>query len=133
MIQRIQTLYLLAALSVNIIFMFAPLASDAQNKRVFADHTFTLALGVLTSVGLLYSIFLFSNRKRQMLACKMVGVATLSELAVALFGFTLNSSSGFSSQSWGTILPLSALVMIYLAYRAINRDEKLVRSADRLR
>ncbi len=123
----------MAALLVNIIFMFAPLTSYAQNKRVFADHTITLALGVLTSIGVLYSIFLFSNRKRQMLVCKIMGVATLSELAVALFGVALKSTSGLSIGNWGIALPLIVLLMIYLAYRAIYRDEQLVRSADRLR
>ena len=133
MIQRIQSLYLLAALAVNIAFMFAPLANTAQGKGTFADNTLTLALGLLTSAILLFPIFLFNNRKRQMLLCKIAGGALLSELVLAVFVFSLKSSTGFSWANWGTMLPTVAVVLVFMAHRAIYRDEQLVRSADRLR
>ena len=33
----------------------------------------------------------------------------------------------------GYVLPLISLMMVFLAYNAIRRDEKLVRSLDRIR
>lgn len=133
MLQRIQTLFLLAALLLNIIFMFVPLTLDTPIKRTFGEHTFMLILGVVTSASLIYTIFLFGNRKRQMLLCKLVGLAAFSEFVIALFGVALKSHTSISIGNWGITLPLIALLMIYLAYRAIYRDEQLVRSADRLR
>ncbi|MFN5318801.1 MAG: DUF4293 domain-containing protein [Bacteroidia bacterium] len=130
MIQRIQSLYLLAALAVNIIFMYAPLGYGAHGKGIFADNTLGLALGLLTSANLLYSIFLFNNRKRQMLMCKIAGGALFSELALVFF---LEASRGFTWANWGAALPVVAIVLVYLAHKAIYRDEQLVRSADRLR
>ena len=130
MIQRIQSLYLLAALAVNIIFMYAPLGYGAHGKGIFADNTLGLALGLLTIANLLYSIFLFNNRKRQMLMCKIAGGALFSELALVFF---LEASRGFTWANWGAALPVVAIVLVYLAHKAIYRDEQLVRSADRLR
>jgi len=133
MIQRIQSLYLLAALAVNIIFMYAPLGYGAHGKGIFADNTLGLALGLLTIANLLYSIFLFNNRKRQMLMCKIAGGALFSELALVFFVFFLEASRGFTWANWGAALPVVAIVLVYLAHKAIYRDEQLVRSADRLR
>ena len=32
-----------------------------------------------------------------------------------------------------SVMPVISIILIYLAYRAIKRDEELVRSADRIR
>jgi hypothetical protein len=34
---------------------------------------------------------------------------------------------------WNFVFPLTSIVFIIMAFRSIKRDEKLVRSADRLR
>jgi hypothetical protein len=41
--------------------------------------------------------------------------------------------SGEGNLSWGLILPAASIVFLLLANRGINKDEELIRSADRLR
>ncbi len=113
--------------------MFIPLVDAAQTIGIFANNTLTLVLGFLTSAILCYAIFLFKNRKKQMLLCKVAVGALLLELVLAVFVFFLKYSEGLSWVNWGGILPIGATVLVYLAHRAIYRDEQLVRSADRLR
>ena len=49
-----------------------------------------------------------------------------------LIGRTLNATVDYSADA-GIYFPLVALLMLILANRSIMKDEKLVRSADRLR
>lgn len=143
MIQRIQSLFLLLA-SGSCFSLFGLPVSDTDTAQagsnLFADREFTLfdspvLLGLFGLAGalLLLGIFLFRNRKLQM---------NLSWLSIALvvgglgFGFFLlsqDSAQEAATFASGTIMPLIAVLFAYLAKVFINKDEKLVRSADRLR
>jgi hypothetical protein len=61
----------------------------------------------------------------------------VSILTVALGGFlfqqTSNAAGAMLQFGVGLALPLLALLLQWLAGRSIRQDEKLVRSADRLR
>lgn len=91
----------------------------------------------------LLSIFLYKRRTLQM---RMVSVAFLLNVVYAflLFFWAVDAYSDplmlmftqtESHVSWGVsaFLPLASLVFLFLAQRAIRRDEALVRAADRLR
>ncbi len=143
MIQRIQSIFLLLASGSCFSLFGLPVADTEQvqpNSELFADAQFTLfdapvLLGLIGLAGgiLLIGIFLFRNRKLQ---------STLSMLSIALvaggigYGFyelsndTAQEMATFAS---GTVFPLVAIVFAYLAKVFISKDEKLVRSADRLR
>lgn len=57
-------------------------------------------------------------------------------LLIATINKTLEKISGTVSEGtygWGLALPLIGVLFIFLANRAIRKDEALVRSADRLR
>jgi hypothetical protein len=84
---------------------------------------------LLLAEGLL-SIFLFKNRKMQMV--HGYGIVALAALAFSWYFMALRTL-GDVQLSWGLFLPLPALVFAVLAIRAIRSDERLVRSADRLR
>lgn len=143
MIQRIQSLFLLLAAGACLSLFALPVADTDKvqaDSVLFADSQFTLfdnpvLLGVFGLAGavLLLGIFLFRNRKLQM---------NLSWLSIALvlggigFGFYLLSQDAAQSLATfaaGTLMPAVAIVFAYLAKMFINKDEKLVRSADRLR
>lgn len=96
---------------------------------------------ILTVLGgaLTVSIFLYSNRARQM---RLVRGTYLITLAVIAFTFITDNSirsflsgSGSFEHRYGLsyFIPLVVLVLAFLAQRAIKADEDLVKSMDRLR
>ena len=157
MIQRKQSLFLLLAALLALSTWLFPIATydmadgryalrtmglfDAQGvadplrKPVLPFH---LLHGLLAAV-LLVSILLYGNRPRQ---ARVVRMSYL--LALGLFAFqyiSRNSAlaylaqrgpveSGYGLSFW---VPLLVLALAFAAERAIQADEDLVRSADRLR
>ncbi len=157
MIQRKQTLFLLlAALLVLSTWLF-PIATYQTTGEVYELMTFGLYTAdgvkvpdadvavpfqiVLSLIGaaLIFSIFMYSNRKRQM---RFVRGMYILMLAVIAFMFITDNSVqaylGTDSQvahQYGLsfVMPVIALILTFLADRGIQADEKLVRSMDRLR
>ena len=155
MLQRIQSIYLLlAALTLYALFLF-PLvhgiyvdgkALTIMVTGVFQDsngqlaHTqfFTGLTAATAVIGLLplTIVFLYKNRKQQIALC----YSTL--LVIIGFSFWMSQTVKpvmgdiqINTHNWGIGLLLSSfsIVFILLAISAIKRDEKLVKSADRLR
>jgi hypothetical protein len=81
-------------------------------------------------------IFFYKDRKKQMALCYVAIVAIicfsfwLVQNAKAEMG---NSQLNLENYSVGVILPSAAILFIFLAIRGIKYDEKLLKSADRLR
>ncbi len=150
MIQRIQSVFLfLAAGSALGQFMLPYLTSATNAALVFAvpalndgrlnpvDNIGLLALTLMTSVVSLIAIFLFRNRPLQ--GKLTIGAAAVSLLLLVLAAFTTKQTldavpAGETVQyNAGLALPALSLVFQWLAFRNIGKDEKLVRSMDRLR
>jgi Domain of unknown function (DUF4293) len=151
MIQRIQSIYLLlASLALSSPF-FLPLATASGDPvalagtgdNFFADGTYWvkefpggMSL-LLAAVFSNYAIFLYKNRPRQMRLARGMSILTLlfAALFAALGYFNAQHlPEGVSAHlALGSAFPLLALPLFALAYRAIKKDEKLVRSSDRLR
>ncbi|HTN22322.1 MAG TPA: DUF4293 domain-containing protein [Pelobium sp.] len=153
MIQRIQTIYLfLASLALYALYLF-PIVNilsafgakkimvtgvyEVINNQVAQTEPFTLLTIATAILGLIpiVLIFLFKNRKRQ---------ATLIYVDVVLvigFSFwlaqTIKGATGktleISDYSIGAGLTSVAILFLILAAKGVLRDEKLVKSADRLR
>ncbi len=149
MIQRKQTAFLaLAVIFLVQLFVF-PVYSfnkDGQSLLFYIyglgqlnpDFFVLIALNVFSIFLLVAIIFLYKNRKNQLLLCK-IATLLITGLIVAIFYFTENAKSlpelaGYTSEIRPMLVaPLAALVLVILANRAIKQDEELVRSADRLR
>jgi len=155
MLQRIQSIYLLlAGLAIFALFLF-PLVHNViiDDKLVsimvtgiFQDingehvHTqFFVALTAATAiVGLipLIIIFLYKNRKQQITLCYsailvIIGYSFwMAQTAKGVMG-----SIQIDTHNWGIGLLLSTISILFIVFalKAIQRDEKLVKSADRLR
>jgi len=127
MLQRIQSLYLFGALVINFIFLFVPIESSPNNAVSLSIDKTLIALSLVLSGILLLTIFSFKNRKRQLMFCKLLFVGYLFQMLLSNHLFKV------VELKWNGILPYASIFLTFLAYRAINRDEKLVRSADRLR
>ena len=110
------------------------LAEEAAGQHLFTPWAL-FALLLLTATFLVFSIFLYRTRLVQsrlaMLCCILL---VLWYVVYAVFAVYLATSYGlnFSSKLW-VGLPAVACIFSYLAFRAILKDEMLVRSLDRLR
>jgi hypothetical protein len=67
--------------------------------------------------------------------CKLVMLVLATALLVeAIYFFRIGSMLNTGGQwAFGAIIPLVAFLFVLLAHRNIKKDEKLVRSADRIR
>ena len=158
MIQRIQTLYLaLAFIAMALLFAF-PLAQFFSDHGVFifsvrglknmvpgdpnAFNPMIFLPLIIVAIGIgLLALFTISQFKNRSFQIKLTNVGVLSSVALIMGIFFLyipmiekkiNIIPDYS-KAFGIYLPLLALVFMVLANRAIKRDDKLVRSADRLR
>lgn len=141
MIQRIQSVYLfvsfllLAAGAFSGMDLFLP--RNSAMKQVFAESYYVLGIVfiVLLSLGAILSLVdIFCYRKRM----KQVKIITVIQLLViaAYVCFAIpvlqNSALGFETITT-PLLPALSLLVCILARKAILKDEKLVRAADRIR
>ena len=146
MIQRIQSIYLFLAAAAAFGLFVLPFASTSNSisaSALFADGLYNLQdnIGLLVLFAAagalsLIAIFLFKNRKSQSLIGRFSIVANIIGLVLAIILFmqdrtTLGNAT--PEDGLGLYLPIVFLIFGLLAQRAIGKDEKLVRSMDRLR
>ncbi len=148
MIQRKQSLYLLAGLLLISFNLFSPFV--ATNELIFS--AFDLKTGIETNFEIsvfpiaiytiivavlhLFTIFLFKNRKIQMRFTTFLILLSIGYYGVLLFYhymITEYINIDFSMYSYGLITPLLVAVFDFMAYGGIKKDEKLIRDSERLR
>lgn len=164
MLQRIQTIYLVLAFICSLLLLFFPIfyiavidaegivlaASDLGAYGILGDTVQTMPLYllfVLTAMLSLIAIFLFKNRKKQLLFSRLNLVlqilVAITFLSVYFFGFDFiakqyselsHSNSNISiTIGLGYYLLFLGIPFILLAIRGIRSDEALLKSLDRLR
>jgi len=154
MIQRIQTVYLLLAAAIVSLFFFLPLGhflGDVQQYVLTATGLRTAEGGVVSPtqpmklmaviavVMPLLTIFIYKRRQRQLRFCyaSMAALAGLQVMACIYLWSFWHVMQGFEIHaarlSAGAVAPIVAFVPVWMAMRAIRRDEEKVRSIDRIR
>lgn len=136
-IQRWQSVFLLIGAIVMIVFCFVPVGNATVENEIVklmpSDYPVFLTVNILIAVLLFIAIFLFKNTRRQ----KTVTLVSMLLIAAsaATGGFIIYGDQRGAEIEWfgGVILLVVALVMALAAYRGISRDEKLLRSYDRIR
>ena len=143
MIQRIQSIFLALAA----ICSFGLFGTDAAEtpapvpgSEVFSDAHLTvfdspLLIGGVGGAGLLalVAIFLFRNRRLQEILCNIAVFLIAGYVTYGVLLWYNDTASAQAEAEWGISLPILTFVFVLLASRYIKKDEKLVRSADRLR
>ena len=155
MLQRIQSIYLLFASLVLFALFIFPLAYNifvdgklvnvmvtgvyesvnGQDKHI---HDF-LALSIVTVIaGLvpLVIIFLYKNRKQQIALCYSAVLVLIGYsfwMAQTVKQVVGDIKLEYKNMGIGLFLTSLSIILIIFAVKAIQRDEKLVKSADRLR
>lgn len=153
MIQRIQTLFLLFAFALQTALLFFPIAeyvmpdkeiivlsvsgfkTDTVLSEKLLSTDINLIFECLIALLLLISIFLFKHRILQMRIC------IFSMLLLIGFQFFIVWFAWISGQKLealtiykiSIVFPFVSAILTYLAYRAIIKDDKLIRSLDRIR
>ena len=155
MLQRIQSIYLLLAGLVIVGLFFFPLVHDVyvagapitimvtgifQNVNGQPSHTdFFIALTCATAIVALLplvTIFFYRDRKRQIALCyglMMVIIAYSYWVSQTVKKAIADANLTMSNYGIGIILLSVSILFVVLAQKAIQRDDKLVKSADRLR
>ena len=138
MLQRIQSVWLLLAAAFDAVTFRFPFYSGDWEKDTIAavidlNAKTTIWLTILTVItGILafVTIFLFDNRKLQ-LRLSYLGVF-LSAVLITLYFLEMDNFYSGTIALW-VIFYFAILVCFILATRGITKDEKLIKSMDRLR
>ncbi|WP_374441751.1 DUF4293 family protein [Epilithonimonas sp.] len=129
MLQRIQTIWIFLAV-LGTVF----LNITAQDFDVLGAYlTINASTVILILFGVL-SIFSFRNRKRQILLNNISII--INALLIGLLAYwLLNLSGGITIPEKGIepVFPFISVICLLLANMYIRKDERLVKSVDRLR
>ena len=107
---------------------FLPVLISKEGEVFFTHHYIYAHITILvSSFLLLYSIFLFKKRKKQLLFNQ------ISKFLLSVTFFILLFTKGELFPARGMFVFIIPYVLILLANRFIKKDEKLVQSADRIR
>lgn len=155
MLQRIQSLLLLlSAIALGLFLASNIWTSGTTDGQIivnpfhvlaskgglasFKKEIFYVALMAAIALGLsLFTIFQYKNRLRQMLFVALNSLLIGAAIAVSIYhvkydGMTIDGA-GEGHFEIGLYAGFAALAFNWLANRFIKKDEKLVKSADRMR
>jgi glucan phosphoethanolaminetransferase (alkaline phosphatase superfamily) len=136
MIQRIQSVWLLLASACAFLSMKFPFFYISANPTTNSDQynaTHNMILLILTSVSgtlCLFTIFVFKQRKLQL---------WLTILAIVISALNIFLYFNYKKDNPGGGLALTSVfaflipIFLILAVRGISKDQKLIKSMDRLR
>lgn len=160
MIQRIQTIFLLIVGLAMLMFLFAPIwqkvdsssgasytltafslemVSDPAEgiKDEFSPYVVPGILGFLAVCISFTAIGMYKKRMRQIMLSTLNSIVIGTALGLSAYWATQAEGEFLpgiqGNYSYGLFLPAIALVFNSLAVRFIRKDERLVRSMDRLR
>lgn len=155
MLQRIQTVYLLAATVLMSLMLFLPLAEiAAQGTGIYRvlskgwyiteGETVELAmatwpvfiLAMVLVLLTLINIWLYRNRKLQLRICIYSIILAFGLIGLVYYYFVVGFrqlDEPLYALRFPLVLPAIFIILIYLAFRGIRKDEILVRSLDRIR
>jgi len=144
MIQRIQSIYLLlvSLLSGGLIFILE-FWEDSAGKTWTVLELFSEKSLILNSISASFwsiallamiSLFSFKNRTTQININRINIIINFILLGILVYLLlNLSGEMQISKKGIGSFLPLASIVLLVLANRAIQKDEALVKSVDRLR
>ena len=144
MLQRIQTIYLILALLLStLLALRVPFWATDEGAGLFlldffrSDNIVFTAIPVLFFLSALLSliaIMMFRQRLKQVICTRLNIAINFLLLGIIVYGLlSLPGENEFSEKGIGVFIPIVVIVFLALANKAILRDEKLVKSVDRLR
>ena len=134
MIQRIQSLYMLMILTINLFLIFS---IDSHSSMSISENYFghfriylnEYYFSEIISSLILLNIFLFRYQKIQLLILKIIVLIMI----FGLFNFFDERSLIQSLTDLGLTYFIISFILIYLSHRAISKDKSIIDSSNRLR
>ena len=152
MLQRKQTLYLLGAFVLSLFLLTGPLSVIlVENGEIVLKHsgaftgtgdnlnveTWPLTVYiVIISVLIFLNIFSYKNRTRQMRITLflMIFSAGMVGLIFYYIKYIMTRFDGIQNIfQWRIVIPPIVLILLYLAFKGIQKDELMVKAYDRIR
>lgn len=155
MIQRIQTLYMFLGFATAVVLFFLPLVGfNLQGEEAVEYQLLTfesirplgismqsllmpVIMNTAVALLLLINIFLYKSRKIQKRLLLMAMVLNLATLGGSFFVAdqitSLKEVTSEASYKLGIYAPLLIMMFIVFANRGIRKDDKLMKSSERLR
>lgn len=135
MIQRVQTIWLILAaafgfISLKTSFFIGSISTEPANNLNAMSTMLLMILTVVAATVALVSIFLFKNRPVQF---KLVLSSLALNLLVLILYFTEMNKYKIGGLALWSAIVFAIPVLLIMAAVAIYKDDKLVKSADRLR
>ena len=144
MLQRIQTVYLLIAILLGgLVAFLVPYWADSNDELVYLNsmlqtgEVFFMIIPVIFMVSALMAVLTlisFKNRTKQIIYNRVNIVINFLLLGIVVYHqLNLPGETMVSEKGIGVFIPLLVIVFLALANKAIIKDDKLVKSVDRLR
>jgi len=124
MLQRIQSVFLFLASAITAFIGYNAYGTDD-----------ILSYGMFGLGGIIFvNIFLFSNRKLQILLNRLICLGLIALLGLSIYtSGLLSGEKQFSEKDIALFFPVISIVFLLIANKYIKRDEQLVKSVDRIR
>ncbi|MDP3002094.1 MAG: DUF4293 domain-containing protein [Bacteroidales bacterium] len=155
MIQRLQSLYLLLTTLLSLLFLNGSFLNFINKSGSVIKVTFNgivrdtggqgfeliekllpvSAFIILIPVFSLVTIFIFKNRKLQLWLASLVIILIVGFIFVTIFysWFVITEYGAEIVPGFKMVIPVLILIFAILAYRGIRKDDRLIKSYDRLR
>lgn len=136
MIQRIQTIYLLlVVILMTALFFVFPQIIDGEGELVLKRMDLYVIIPIFASVLLaIISIFKYKKRQTQFVLNRLNSLFIFVLLGVFVYvPLMIPGETQVSEKGVGLFFPIISIVFLVLANKAIKKDERLVKSVDRLR
>ena len=131
MIQRIQTLFLLATVGLIIAILSSKVFYTAEYTVKYTEYTPYLVLSIATLFIAFFTIFMYHHRLFQIRLCIFNIILMLAFQGwIAYAFFTCEEGTIFSITA---VFPIICVILTFSALRYIDWDEELVRAASTLR
>jgi len=129
MIQRIQSVYFFIATIFLLIYAFMCDHSILQIATNFTQNLIPAMGSVVVAFLSLIIIFLFKKRNFQTKLSSFLMLIIIGIIAYFIYSFGIK----LFYKEWSFYLLPLALVFLFLARKSVIKDEKLIKSVDRLR
>lgn len=135
MIQRIQSIWLLLAAIVMAGIFYFPIYKYPEALPVTIGNNYlAIILAALSVILSLVAIFSFRKRKNQKKLVWLDILCCVLLLAWLYYSGATEAAVQPGGYFWiGAFLPLMSIVLLLMSLRGIQKDEKLIKSMDRLR
>ncbi|KAB2814800.1 DUF4293 domain-containing protein [Phaeocystidibacter luteus] len=134
MLQRIQSVYmLLSALAMSAGMYFLPVYLVNETSVYLKEDGLLLMMSGLCAGISIANVFNFKNRRLQVVLNRIAIILSFVLFGLLMWDWIGQPEDVVVTGKLGMAMPLINVILIVLANRGIQKDELLVRSADRLR